>query len=99
MPYAGFMKFLLAVGILSLLHAAYSAAQREYILSVYVFLSNWKKKSMISCFRSIIFARHRSRENHHIPTIRREYAERNVIKWSKFFVNINTKYHHMIVTS
>lgn len=43
MPYAGFMKFLLAVGILSLLHAAYSAAQREYILSVYVFLSNWKK--------------------------------------------------------
>lgn len=31
MPYTGFTKFLLVVGFLSLLHAAYSAAQRKRI--------------------------------------------------------------------
>lgn len=35
MSYAGFTKFLLVVGFLSLLHAAYSAAQRKHALLIY----------------------------------------------------------------
>lgn len=38
MTYAGFTKFLLVVGFLSLLHAAYSAAQRKQINHLFIHL-------------------------------------------------------------
>lgn len=88
MPYAGLTKFLLVIGFLSLLHAAYSAAQRKQTNHFSIsnkksidFLNESKKKSHISLklfhSRSNVFARHRSRKNQHIPPLRRKYSLNN----------------------
>lgn len=91
MSYAKFTKFLLVVGFLSLLHAAYSAAQRKQTKHYIYSIERQKKKinDDFSIFRSNIFARHRPRKKQHIPSPRCEYATDQTPVYLNYLLKMN----------